>query len=82
MAEFVVLENSQRCNQSPKRLLRLAHISDNHSRDVAECMPWCARKGLDTGDIVREAMLRQTGNASSPIRLYVRMSAEDFRLPT
>jgi hypothetical protein len=25
----------------------------------SECMPWCARKGLDTADIVREAMLHQ-----------------------
>jgi hypothetical protein len=25
----------------------------------SECMPWCARKGLDTADIVREAMFQQ-----------------------
>ena len=25
----------------------------------SECTPWCARKGLDTADIVREAWFRQ-----------------------
>jgi len=25
----------------------------------SECTPWCARKGLDTADIVREAILQQ-----------------------
>ena len=25
----------------------------------SECMPWCARKELDTADIVRDAMLYQ-----------------------
>ena len=24
----------------------------------SECMPWCARKGLDTADIVRDAIYR------------------------
>ena len=26
----------------------------------SECMPWCARKGLDTADIVRDAIYRQS----------------------
>jgi len=30
----------------------------------SECMPWCARKGLDTADIVRDAILRQASSAS------------------
>jgi hypothetical protein len=25
----------------------------------SECMPWCARKQLDTADIVRDAIFRQ-----------------------
>src|SRR5579864_3334995 len=29
----------------------------------SECMPWCARKGLDTADIVRDAMFQQEPNA-------------------
>jgi len=31
----------------------------------SECMPWCARKGLDTADIVRDAMLRQSVTSSA-----------------
>jgi hypothetical protein len=30
----------------------------------SECMPWCARKGLDTADIVRDAIYRQSGRLS------------------
>ena len=30
----------------------------------SECMPWCARKGLDTADIVRDAIFRQLTSAS------------------
>ncbi len=33
-----------------------------------ECMPECARKVLDTADIVREAMLQQSGRAVRALR--------------
>ena len=42
----------------------------------SECMPWCARKGLDTADIVREAILQHlffqaTANPTAFIDLLV-----------
>ena len=42
-----------------------------------ECTPQCARKLLDTADIVREAMLRQLTQASSG-RWLPQSSGDDF----
>jgi hypothetical protein len=42
----------------------------------SECMQWCARKVLDTADIVRDAMLRQ-----QPLLIYVN-STPFIDLPT
>jgi hypothetical protein len=82
MAWSVVLENSRRCNQFPNLF---SVLGTSRTIILGIWLSAChgvLEKGLTPPTLSREAMLRQTGNASSPIRLYVRMSAEDFRLPT
>lgn len=42
----------------------------------SECMPWSARKVLDTADIVRDAILRQSTMALRiPVRWRARIRA-------
>jgi hypothetical protein len=39
-------------------------IHESEMALFSECMQWCARKVLDTADIVRDAMLRQQSRHS------------------
>jgi hypothetical protein len=52
----------------------------------SECRPWCARKGLDTADIVREAWLHQqshpTGHRTSFCPSFAHLHLRLFRLTT